>query len=177
MNHFPIHRTRLFVVLTGAFLLALLMVGPSAIAGAQPDTFDCATQTEIPQVECEALVALYNSTDGDNWSNDDGWLVTNTPCGWAGVISGGGHVFDLNLSSNELNGSIPPDLGNCSNLESLDLSSNDLSSKIPPELGNLNNLTSLDLASNDLSGSIPPELGNLSNLTDIDDSIEKSLRR
>ena len=27
----------------------------------------CADVTEIPQSECEALVALYNSTDGDNW--------------------------------------------------------------------------------------------------------------
>ena len=33
----------------------------------------CTIQTEIPQAECEALVALYNSTDGDNWTDNDGW--------------------------------------------------------------------------------------------------------
>lgn len=28
----------------------------------------------IPGYEREALVALYNSTDGDNWNNNTGWL-------------------------------------------------------------------------------------------------------
>ncbi|MEN8220435.1 MAG: hypothetical protein ABFS56_29620 [Pseudomonadota bacterium] len=46
---------------------------------------DCATVTQIPSTECEALVALYNSTDGDNWQNNRKWLETNKPCGWTGV--------------------------------------------------------------------------------------------
>ena len=27
----------------------------------------------ISQTQREALIALYNSTDGDNWTNNDGW--------------------------------------------------------------------------------------------------------
>ncbi len=40
---------------------------------------DCAVQTQIPKVECDALVDLYNSTDGANWKDNTGWNVTNTP--------------------------------------------------------------------------------------------------
>ena len=70
----------------------------------------------------------------------------------------------LNLSSNNLSGPIPPELGNLPNFEHLDLGHNQLSGSIPPELGNLPNFEYLDLGHNQLSGSIPPELGNLTNL-------------
>jgi hypothetical protein len=70
----------------------------------------------------------------------------------------------LGLSSNQLSGSIPPELGNLDNLVSLNLNSNHLSGSIPPELGNLSNLVGLGLSSNQLSGNIPAELGNFSNL-------------
>ncbi len=45
--------------------------------------------TEIPQDEYDALVALYNSTDGDNWTNNSGWLTNNTPSSWFGVTCAG----------------------------------------------------------------------------------------
>ncbi len=40
----------------------------------------CSYVTEIPQIECEALVALYDSTGGDNWTRNTGWKDTNTLC-------------------------------------------------------------------------------------------------
>ena len=61
-------------------------------------------------------------------------------------------------------GSIPPEIGNLTNLEKLDLRINQLTGSIPPEIGNLTNLTLLDLSENQLTGSIPPEIGNLTNL-------------
>ncbi len=39
-----------------------------------------------------------------------------------------------------------------------------MNGEIPPELGNLTNLTELNLHENLLSGEIPPHLGNLTNL-------------
>ena len=135
---------------------------------AKLDTFSCDTVTEIPQVECEALVALYNSTNGANWSNNSGWMDTNTPCNWYGVTCSSGHVTQLDLYNNQLSGSIPPELGNLANLRWLTLSNNQLSGSIPPELGSLTNLLDLYLDWNQLSGSIPPELGNLANLQDLD---------
>ncbi|MEN8219568.1 MAG: leucine-rich repeat domain-containing protein, partial [Pseudomonadota bacterium] len=131
------------------------------------DPVDCAAVTEIPYVECEALVALYNSTGGANWWNNAGWNVTNTPCSWYGVSCSGGHVSELNLDYNQLTGSIPSELGNLSNLRELRLSQNQLTGSIPSELGNLSNLRELRLSHNQLTGSIPSELGNLSNLREL----------
>jgi len=73
-------------------------------------------------------------------------------------------LWELQLFSNSLSGSIPPELGNLLQLEYLFLNYNQLSGSIPPELGNLPTLLWLDLYSNQLTGSIPPTLGNLTNL-------------
>ena len=45
--------------------------------------------------------------------------------------------------------------------DSLNLYDNQLTGSIPPEIGNLTNLTYLNLYDNQLTGSIPPEIGNL----------------
>ena len=133
-------------------------------------TFDCLLVTEIPQSECEALVALYNSTNGASWTNNTNWLQTNTPCSWYGVECTG-HVNGLLLGFNQLSGSIPPQLGNLSQLNRLDLSGNNsgnrLSGNIPSQLGNLTQLQDLYLEGNQLSGNIPPELGKLKQLLDL----------
>jgi Leucine-rich repeat (LRR) protein len=152
---------------------SLFAIGaPAAIqaqpaAPASPVLFDCTGVSEIPQAECQVLVALYNSTNGINWNNKTGWLVTNTPCSWYGVLCASGHVTQLNLGSNQLSGSIPSQLGNLANLQWLYLYSNQLSGSIPPQLSNLANLQGLWLYNNQLSGSIPPELGNLANLREL----------
>jgi Leucine-rich repeat (LRR) protein len=49
-------------------------------------------------------------------------------------------------------------MGNLSSLNTLDLSHNDLEGSIPPELGQLVELNFLNLGFNDLSGSIPEQL-------------------
>jgi Leucine-rich repeat (LRR) protein len=125
---------------------------------------DCAAVSEIPSTECEALIALYNSTNGANWLKNTGWNVTKTPCSWYGVECSGGHLTALRLPYNKLRGSIPSELGNLSQLTYLRLDSNQFTGSIPSELGNLSQLTVLRLDSNRLTGSIPTELGNLSQL-------------
>ena len=120
--------------------------------------------TEIPAIEHQALVALYESTNGAGWTNNAGWLETNTPCSWYGVHCEGGAVFGLNFDGNRLAGSIPPELGDLSNLTYLVFQGNLLSGTIPVELGNLDGLIVLELNDNFLSGPIPPELGELTNL-------------
>ena len=50
---------------------------------------DCTTAT-VPTAECEALVAFYNNTDGDNWIDNTGWMLSADPCSWFGVFCSGG---------------------------------------------------------------------------------------
>ncbi len=132
----------------------------------------------IPASERAALITLYNSTNGDNWTNSSGWktaplhtdgfAMPGTEGTWFGVIVSGDHVVQVDLKSNQLIGNIPSELGNFSILLQLNLSSNQLSSAIPSQLGNLSGMKWLDLSYNQLSGSIPPQLGNLSILLQLD---------
>ncbi|MBN1481114.1 T9SS C-terminal target domain-containing protein [candidate division KSB1 bacterium] len=136
-----------------------------------------------------ALVALYDSTNGANWTNKENWLSQNPLSMWYGVVVKKDRMTELNLDNNNLVGSIPPALGNALKLEKLILNNNQLNDSIPssiaqlatltvlslasnqltgqlfPEIGQLTKLTSLDLSWNELTGSIPPEIGNLRQLT------------
>jgi hypothetical protein len=83
-------------LLGASVLFALLWVStaPAPIAAqprAVPAAFDCSAVSEIPLIECQALEALYNSTNGDGWTDRSGWLTTNTPCSWRGVTCNTGH--------------------------------------------------------------------------------------
>ena len=110
----------------------------------------------------EALVAFYNATDGDNWTNNTNWLGENAIGTWHGVTTNSdGRVTELKLDLNGLSGSIPASLGTLGRLRKLVLELNQLSGSIPSELGDLANLRTLDLDNNLLSGALPPELGDL----------------
>ena len=118
-----------------------------------------------PVSDRDILEALYAAAGGPNWTNNRNWLSGTPLRNWYGVsVDARGRVTGLNLSSNNLSGPIPAELGSLANLTSLDLGSNNLSGPIPSELGQLANLRTLQLASNNLSGPIPPQLGNLANL-------------
>ena len=151
------------------------------IATPTPTPTPTATPTSAPTdtptpaaVDRARLVALYEATDGANWTNNDNWL-SNRPIGeWHGVTTdNGGRVTELSLSENELSGEIPAELGNLSNLESLWLGYNQLSGEIPAELGSLAKLGWLWLENNQLSGEIPAELGNLANLVELNFSVNQ----
>ena len=75
------------------------------------------------------------------------------------------NLTHLYLNWNQLKGSIPSEIGNLTNLQELFLSDNQLTGSIPPEIGNLTNLEVLWLSDNQLTGEIPSEIGNLTNLT------------
>jgi len=160
-----------------------LLLGLVWLSAAQAAT-NCATQTDIPQLECEALVALYTNLDGANWetSPSNNWNQNDSPCSWWGVNCTASppntNVKVIRLYERHFSGSLPTELGNLSSLEELvlqrlwhdnnwDTYTSAISGTIPTELGNLTNLRILDLNYNNLSGSIPSQLGNLANLEEL----------
>ena len=113
----------------------------------------------------DALVALYEATDGDNWTNNTNWLSDRPLNEWHGVTTNDdGRVTSLALRANELSGSLPAELGNLTNLQRLLLFRNQLSGALPAELGNLTNLQELSFSENQFAGALPSWLGNLTNL-------------
>nr|GMC71413.1 LRR receptor-like serine/threonine-protein kinase GSO1 isoform X3 [Ipomoea batatas] len=68
-------------------------------------------------------------------------------------------IHVLNLSHNQIKGSIPKTFSRLRQIESLDLSYNDLTGKVPPELKDLNFLAVFSVAHNNLSGRIPEMKG------------------
>jgi Leucine-rich repeat (LRR) protein len=141
------------------WLFGLALLSPNL-----PAQTDCDNVSQIPTAECDALLALYDSTNGEGWTDNKKWLTNNKPCGWSGVRCEDKHVTYLDLANNQLNGFLPTDLGNLTGLKGFELHSNQLNGIIPPELGQLADLETLYLYSNQFSGTIPPELGGLSNL-------------
>ena len=144
----------------------MVLLSPSE-AQAQP--FNCATdQSQIATAECEALVALYTSTNGGSWTDNTGWLATGTPCTWHGVFcedtstgSPPKTVISLVQFNNNLTGTLPPALANLPSLVTLRLDVNTLTGPIPPAWGGFANLRILQADRNQLSGEIPISLGNL----------------
>ena len=131
---------------------------------------------EVALQDSLALVALYNSTNGNGWEDNTNWLSNEPIDDWYGVTVQNGRVTQLNLYQNTLTGTIPAGIGDLTALTSLNFGSgsstypdtNHLTGSIPAEIGNLINMTSLNLYYNDLSGIIPSEISNLTNLTTLD---------
>ncbi len=79
-----------------------------------------------------------------------------------------GRITLLNLFNMELNGTIPDEIGNLTELKQLGLKSNNFNGGIPESIGKLTNLTQLSLSNNLLNGSLHENLGNLSKLILLD---------
>ncbi|MDM8564070.1 BspA family leucine-rich repeat surface protein [Candidatus Halobeggiatoa sp. HSG11] len=131
---------------------------------------DCSTQTDMPPAQCDALVALYNSTDGANWSDSppfatpNKWNQDNSPCSWTGVFCSGINVGWLDRTAQNLDGTLP-DLSALTSLQGMYLGGNQLTGSIP-DLSALTSLDELYLDNNQLTGSIP-NLSTLTNLTEV----------
>lgn len=125
---------------------------------------------QVPTAERDALIALYNATDGANWANNTNWNTTQPVSTWYGItvetVNGNDHVTWIELINNNLQGTIPSDIGNFPYLNVLYLYNNyGISGEIPSEIGNLTNLIALAFAWNyNMTGAIPNTITNLTNL-------------
>lgn len=141
-----------------------ITVGRSVITSfSAVDTDNLLEQDEM--TERDALIALYDATNGDAWTNNTNWCTDADLSEWYGIYTdNNGKVSSISLSSNNLTGTIPDEIGNLEALWTLNVPYNQLTGEIPASIGKLTNLWSLHLYRNQLTGSIPPELGNMKQL-------------
>ncbi|CAM9303175.1 unnamed protein product [Ectocarpus sp. 13 AM-2016] len=111
----------------------------------------------------DALVALFRSTGGAGWTRRDNWDTHAAIGTWPHL----GALEELILSSNKLDGPIPKELGDLTELKDITLFENNLTGPILPELRNLGALKTLDLGGNKLIGPIPKQLGALTKLENL----------
>ncbi len=146
---------------------ALLLLALAVGCGGDPEMVQPTTRPPPPPpppnplaVERAALEALYNATGGASWTRRDNWLSGAPVNDWHGLATHpSGRVHTIDLRSNGLTGSIPPEVEAFEDLVGLYLGDNVITGSIPPEIGGLARLQYLDLGSNGLTGAIPP-LGN-----------------
>ncbi|KAE8729168.1 putative LRR receptor-like serine/threonine-protein kinase [Hibiscus syriacus] len=86
------------------------------------------------------------------------------PCDWNMITCADGVVTVLEAPSHNLSGTLPPTIGNLTNLQLLSLQNNNISGNIPSELGKLSKLENIDLSNNRFEGRIPGTLSHLKSL-------------
>ncbi|MGB1044102.1 MAG: hypothetical protein ACPGYU_03045 [Flavobacteriaceae bacterium] len=131
-------------------------------------------KSEIPISEYNALIDLFQSTDGENWKH--GWDFSAPVYSWYGVEVKDGHVTGLNLFDNDLKGEIPNTISSLSNLKSLNLSFNRLEGELPSSITELTALEGLRLEMNNFKDELPNLMDSFKNLKDqpiLDISLEK----
>jgi len=121
-----------------------------------------------------ALMSTYFATNGDSWTNRDGWdTFSENECDWYGISNCKGFedgtktVTGINLGKNNLEGPIPSEL--CALPDSdfflLDLGENNLGGNIPECIIEFRSLENLQIFNAQLSGDLPAGLLTLPVLT------------
>ena len=114
---------------------------------------------EISLKEKEALLDLYASAGGEQWTN--AWDLNAPVSQWHGVDLMNGHVIRLNLFNNQVSGTLPSSIGKLKKLEYLNLSFNQLTGALPKQITQLKNLRVLKLEMNRLKGELPAKIGEM----------------
>lgn len=122
-------------------------------------------QYSISSAERSALVSIYQTTNGENWSQT--WDLNKDPKNWYGIKIKNHKVAAINLCGNALSGNFPSNLSVFTNLESLDFSNNNLKGDISASISGLNNLKSLSINDNFLTGDPSSTIASLSGLMEL----------
>lgn len=118
-----------------------------------------------------SLAVLYLELNGPNWLNgSEDWMGNASFCKWLrdnnqGNCNSEFLVENLDLSNNNLRGSLPREIANLgTSITRMVMDRNDISGPMPEQFGRLRSLVSLDFTRCDLTGTLPTEIGNLQSL-------------
>ena len=113
----------------------------------------------------EAMAALYNATNGQHWINNTRWMKGD-PCidEWHGLYCIGGRVLQINMTFNNMSGTLPAELAQADMLQVVQLHNNSLTGTIPAEILQMKSLQILNLHYNRLTGGLPDSIS-MPNLT------------
>ena len=150
--------TALLVTLNGAFDTSLAQdpTTPQGVA------FDWLLNTDVGTDPCDslqvtqryALAVFYESTDGNNWAVNDGWLSGSPVCDWFEVecLDDEATISQLTLFDNNLSGSLPEELGALKSLRDFNVFFNSLIGPIPDFFSAWPELILFDVENNTLTG-------------------------
>lgn len=123
------------------------------------------------QKDSLALVTLYDSLGGANWTTKTNWRTNTAISTWYGVTLDTilQRVTSLVLGNNNLQGILPQRIGNIDSLTQLDLAQNKINGIIPDTLYHLIRLSTVYLNFQNtngfgISGTISPKIGQLQRL-------------
>lgn len=124
----------------------------------------CCISSVLAQSEEEfaALVSLYYSTSGPNWAQS--WDLGRPVLEWEGIVLEDGHVVEIHLPFNRLEGELPENFYQLKHLKRLNLAYNKLSGHLSSQWKRLHSLEELRLSQNEFSGAIPPGLKKMKSL-------------
>ena len=128
---------------------------------------DCSEAvTEHP--DFAPLMALYNATNGDNWTDNSNWGMNCDISNWHGVtVNENGRVAILTLPNNNLVGELPSEIGQLTELVEIFFDENELSGIIPEDLYTIPTLENIILSDNSLTGNLSDNICQLDNLNEI----------
>ena len=132
----------------------------------------------LPWQERAALIAFYQSLDGDHWTDNSGWKTAPLEADgfaaygsegrWDGLKVEANTVTLLDMSGNPLLGSLPAELGDLKNLDFLRLAGDGIEGTLPDSFARLTNLNYLRIGCTRITGSLPNYFGNFRFLSNLD---------
>jgi hypothetical protein len=104
------------------------------------------------------MCVLHFATNGDFWNKKSNWLnAERSECDWYGISCNNENniIQIIDLSENNVTGTLPNEIASLSNLVALNMSYDDISGTIPENFFDLlDELETLDMQENRLSGTI-----------------------
>jgi len=114
------------------------------------------------------LQTLYESTDGDNWTDNTNWLSDKPYSEWYGLSAAYDQITGINLEKNGLNGTIPGQIAGMYELLNLNLSRNAIDGELPANIDTLKKIQRIVIDSTDMGGALPPALAEITTLTELE---------